>query len=495
MIMNEEKIAENLCSAYSKIKIDENFISKTKEKILLDDDIQYYINEPEKSSVDVDAISNIKQKFVIKPRFILNAIASVVIIAILLNVAFFKGVFNKNVIPIGPVANSSSVPMATQNNNDSKKTPAINTTLNSTGRIMAGDGSTILFSIIKSKDGGFVTVGHQGKSEGSYAIIKKFDNAGNIEWSKNYGGKGFDGFKSVIQTDDGGYIAVGSSIELKTFFNLDAVIYKIDGEGNIVWSKTLGDMDISNINIDVKRLTLNKIIQTVDKGFVIVGDLNNFKGAIMIKLNSSGNKIWEVIYNGSLGASFTSVKQSNDGGLLVIGGSSSIDGDFIDKESAGDFGIIVKFDSSGKKLWSKYSSFSFAYGSILQVSNGEILVCGMISDESANTLYATLTKYSNDGNKLWEKNYKESLGMVLSDIFKTDENSIIGVSDPYICKFDNNGNILWKNKYCEDKYGDENYIQVLSIIQSTEEGYVACGKGYADLRACIFFFDSNGKLK
>lgn len=443
----------------------------------------------------VDVTLDIKRKFISRPSFILNAVATIVIISILLNVTLFRGIFNKNpnVTDINFSPSNSILPKETPNYNE---TPVFKPTTNNIGKIIVGDSNTILYTIIKSRDGGFVTAGRQVKDKYSDAIIKKIDNTGSVEWTKSYGGNGLNEFRSIIQTDDGGYIAVGESEDINTHSSLNAIIYKTDGVGNIEWSKTLDEIDINNINIDVERLTLNKVIQTADKGFVIVGHCNNFNGAIMIKLNSSGSKIWEVIYNISYGAMLSSVLQLADGGLLAIGDSSSTDGDFIGKEGIDIIGVVVKFDCNGKKLWSQYSSYDFQFGSIVQISNGEILVSGNNVFKEHENIYGTLTKYSNDGNTIWEKNYKDNLGSIgAPDIFKTDENSIIGISYPFICKFDNNGNIIWKNKYCDYDIGSSNYIWVKSLVQSSEDSYICCGKGYGDGRACVFFFDKNGNIK
>jgi len=66
--------------------------------------------------ISVDINSYIKRRLVVKHRFILNAIASIVIIAILLNVACFNGVFKKNIVPISPVPSNTSLAIATPNN-------------------------------------------------------------------------------------------------------------------------------------------------------------------------------------------------------------------------------------------------------------------------------------------------------------------------------------------------------------------------------------------
>lgn len=451
IIVGFKKIIENMRSAYSKLKSKENF--------------------------------NIKHKLIFRPNTIFYAIASIVIIAILVNVGIFKDVFNKSVLPLGVLPSSSSLAITTPNN-DNKGTPIINPILNNMGKIVV-DSDTILKTIIKSKDGGFVTIGNKSKGSDAGAVIFKFDNHSKKEWSKSLANTG--AVQSFIQTEDGGYISIINS-------SSTPFIYKFDNNGNIEWSKTLDDGN------DIKIARLNKVIQTDDKNFIAVGHGNNntITGAVIIKFNNSGSIIWKVIGEASdtFSADFKSVIQADDSGLVVIGYSGLINSALTFKSTVYALSIIVKFDNNGNKLWSQYSSSSYGLGSIVQTDSGEFLVSGYLNDEVfKNFLHATLSKYSNNGSILWEKNYYESYGMDELSIFKTDENSIIGISHPFICKFDNNGNIIWINKYCDYDIMSNNYIWVKSLVQSSEDGYICCGKGYGDGRACIFFFDKNGKLR
>ena len=55
-------------------------------------------------------------------------------------------------------------------------------------------------------------------------------------WTRTYGGAANDGFRSVIKTLDGGFLAVGYTY---SFGDNDANVYavKTDAEGDLVWQK------------------------------------------------------------------------------------------------------------------------------------------------------------------------------------------------------------------------------------------------------------------
>jgi hypothetical protein len=57
--------------------------------------------------------------------------------------------------------------------------------------------------------------------------------------SKTYGGTGMDRFYSVIQTNDGGYLCTGNTQSFNLIYT-DVYVVKTDGNGNELWSKTIG---------------------------------------------------------------------------------------------------------------------------------------------------------------------------------------------------------------------------------------------------------------
>ncbi len=84
-------------------------------------------------------------------------------------------------------------------------------------------------------DGGYVLAGIQGDNFGMYDnneefLIQKRGTQGLLEWEKNYGWSKDDYLFDIVTTNDGGYLAVGTS-EVETNENLVAAI-KMDANGN-----------------------------------------------------------------------------------------------------------------------------------------------------------------------------------------------------------------------------------------------------------------------
>ena len=151
------------------------------------------------------------------------------------------------------------------------------------------DGGYVAVGYSYSPDGDLT--GNKGQND---FVIAKFDSSGNKQWIKNYGESGNDSFYSVQETSDGGYVAVGNSYSPDGDLTgnkggSDFVIAKFDSNGNKVWIKNYGESGSDN---------LRSVKETNDGGFVAVGysqssdgDLKNNKGLsdfVIAKFNSDG---------------------------------------------------------------------------------------------------------------------------------------------------------------------------------------------------------------
>ncbi len=146
-------------------------------------------------------------------------------------------------------------------------------------------GSDEFNSVCKTIEGGFVFAGTSGSfGAGSYdAYLVKTDSDGNVLWSKTFGGVGDDIAKDVIQTTDSGFVLVGYTNSFGAGGD-DVYLIKTNSHGELLWSKTYGQITDRDRGYSVK--------QAFDGGFIIVGeigDLSGFRYVYLIKTDSRGN--------------------------------------------------------------------------------------------------------------------------------------------------------------------------------------------------------------
>ncbi|MFN0216987.1 MAG: PQQ-binding-like beta-propeller repeat protein, partial [Saprospiraceae bacterium] len=102
--------------------------------------------------------------------------------------------------------------------------------------------------IEKVNDGGFLLVPYDNfNSAQADAMLAKIDGNGNLLWSYNYGGNASDRLMKAKQTADGGFIAVGDTRSNSANGNSDILIIKTDGNGGINGSCPKG-ADIKSAN-------------------------------------------------------------------------------------------------------------------------------------------------------------------------------------------------------------------------------------------------------
>ncbi|WP_431107903.1 hypothetical protein [Winogradskyella poriferorum] len=217
---------------------------------------------------------------------------------------------------------------------------------------------------------------------GDYWALK-LDISGNLEWSHYFGGNFTDTPYGVIQTNDNGYIVVGSSDSEDTDISsnigtYDFWVIKISQSGDLVWEKSFGGSQIDEARA---------IVKTNDGNYIIAGDtrssdndVSQNKGAAdlwFIKISPSGNLIWERTIGGSSFDVARAIKKSQNNGFLLSGSSRSSDMDVSENKGQND-AWVLKTDNNGNLLWETTvggSNIDFSYD-VVELINGSVIAVG-----------------------------------------------------------------------------------------------------------------------
>ena len=192
------------------------------------------------------------------------------------------------------------------------------------------------YSVQQINDGGYIVAGTTesfGAGNKDFWVLK-LDSAGDVEWERAYGGSGEDYAESIQQTHDGGFIVAGTTSSFGVA-GFDYWVLKLDSSGEIVWQKTYGGNGGDYAH---------SVQQTDDGGYVIAGSTGSFgAGKVdfwVLKLGTEGEVKWEKAYGGAEYDSAFSVDQASDGGYIVAGKTKSF--------GVGDFDFLVlKLTSTG----------------------------------------------------------------------------------------------------------------------------------------------------
>ncbi len=260
-------------------------------------------------------------------------------------------------------------------------------------------------SIIQTNDNGYLLTGvldvtasnGQGNSKllsskkhagGDYWAIK-LNASGEKQWSRFFGGSFTDTPYGVIQTEDNGYIIVGSSdsddVDIKgNKGSYDFWVIKISDTGNLVWEKSFGGSETDEARA---------ITKSSDGNYIIVGDtrsndldVSNNHGAAdlwVIKISPTGNLIWEKSFGGTSFDTGRSVTKTQDNGFIISGSSRSSDGDISNNNGQND-AWILKIDDNANLKWQKTvggSDIDFAHDAV-ELNDESVIVVGESNSEN-----------------------------------------------------------------------------------------------------------------
>ncbi len=322
--------------------------------------------------------------------------------------------------------------------------------------LIGGTGLEQAFAIQAVSDGGCVVAGMAFSNDDDLAnmnigqrdvFVFKLDAEGEIVWKHTYGGGGQDFGFALCETADGGWLVTGMTnsndvdFEGMALGGNDLFVVRLDVDGELVWTTVLGGTlndvgysvvtgsdgviaiagytesddgvfaGLNNGAADAFVITLNddgtlrstnvlggsgddvgrSIVATDEGDWVVVGSTTSNNGDFhnlakggddgwIIQLHDDGSIGWTSVF-GSTGNDFANhVQSAPDGGYVLTGAAGSDDGDWLNiyKGGAGDI-CVVKVDATGQLTWKRVvGGLGYEYGKALAVANdGQIGVTGL----------------------------------------------------------------------------------------------------------------------
>lgn len=299
-------------------------------------------------------------------------------------------------------------------------------------RLFGGQGYDQAESIKCTSDGGFIISGktYLKDNVNSDLWMIKTNRTGNIEWEKIFGGKLYDGGRSVIETSDHGFLSVGYS---KSFGsgNNDIFLIKTDSIGNIVINKTIGG-NYSDVGYSV--------IETSDSNILLTGYTSSFgiggKDLFLIKLKPNGDIIFNKTFGGKNDEIGRAILETSDNCYIILGSTTSWGNGWVDI-------WVLKTDNFGNELWNK------TYGNLY-------IDIGLSIKETVDNCFIIT-------------------GNSLAGVFSNSEICLIKINE--------NGNLIWEKLYCGD-FEDVGF----SVIQTEDEGYFISGYTSSFGMGCCDFY-------
>lgn len=282
----------------------------------------------------------------------------------------------------------------------------------------------------------------------STIFMRKYDQSGNILWTKNIGGNGNAEEGIGIAADSAGNIYITGSFKSNpvmfdniTLINAggkDVFIAKLDTSGIVIWAKKAGGTgndEGRDIALDANgNLFLTGSFKSAEITFdsiTLTNDSAGFDDIFIAKYDPSGNVLWAKSAGGISNDNAEGVSVDLNGNSFITGGFRSpiiiFGTDTLTRVASNSDFFITKFDSFGNVIWAKSDEGSISCGS---KSNG------IVTDPFGNVfITGTFCTPLNIGSS-----------------------SLIG--DIFIVKYDPFGNVIWANSAKTKQNANSNSIAI-----------------------------------
>lgn len=300
------------------------------------------------------------------------------------------------------------------------------------------------------------------------AFAAKFNAAGQCLWSTYYGGSNTDqGMSIALDTGRNVYltgftqstsgIATTGSHQDVHGGSTDAFLVKLSNSGSRLWATYYGGSGNENTKTSVSCDTSGNVylsgVTTSTSGIASSVAYQTAAGggndAFLAKFNSAGVRQWATYYGGS--GSDIPFQHTNDiyGNIYLTGFTASTSGiassgAYLSTAAGADDGFLVKFNSSGQRIWGTYFG-----GSLLDRS------FGVVCDDSTHVFMTGITRSTS--------------GIATSGAHLTTHAG--GTQDAYLCMFDSSGAIQWSTYYG----GAGNDVAGASITRGLLGAVYLCG--------------------
>ncbi len=336
-----------------------------------------------------------------------------------------------------------------------------------------------------------------------------------IQFQTTAGGIDIDKGQYVHPTYDGGYIMIGTTRSFPGSQQDNIWLVKFDQFGNIEWSRYNGDSFFEE----------GHCVQEYDEngngrpdGYVYTGSYSSHSSGdrdfYIVKTDLKGVPLWSRTFGGSSEETGYFVQQTSDGGFIASGKTRSFGLPFTAGSSI-IFGnmLILKVDANGDFEWASVISSSdtppdISY-EIRENSSGNFVLTGGIGGEhGAGDKDVVVCELASNGSLLWTRTYggagfdegmsireaRDNFGLPDGYIVAGSTESFgAGKSDVYLLRLNTNGTVRWNRVFggSDDDYGT-------SITQTSGGAFVAVGRtqsfGFGNYDVYAVKVDASGTL-
>lgn len=303
-------------------------------------------------------------------------------------------------------------------------------------------------------------------------LIVHVDTEGDVLFRTYLGGERLDEIESVIQCQNGDFIAVGRTDSYSANYSSTGYLWlvRLSNNGSILWENWYQD------------LFWGRSVAECQDGDIIVAGVDPH----LVHLDSNGSVIWSKSYEDWDLSSAEGVVECDNGGFAFTG--------WADTDQTGDYDYrawLVCTDSNGTLLWNHtYGEAPFNAGrSLIQCSDDGFAIVGRTGSRLYFPQSLWLVRTDENGALLWNTTYSNGKGESVVQCADggfgiagtATESGSYSSWDALFIRTDEDGNEQWRS-ICSGPNEDRGHSLVL-----TDSGqFVVAGWSILDYSVCAF---------
>lgn len=251
--------------------------------------------------------------------------------------------------------------------------------------------------IVPATSGGYAALGYKENTGGSVrngdCVVTRYTADGNVRWCKTFGTDSLDSPTDIKPTADGGFVVCGYTYNTNAIGEADGFVVKLDSLGALEWANQFGGPTYEEF-LAIGVLANNG-------GYMIAGlrDVGASTFAQALRIDLSGDEVWNQTFTKSSNNVFNGVVPTNDGGAIFTG------------YSAPNFNfdaVACKVAADGTLAWfNQYNRPGVQLGiHASPTADGGFVMCGFgTSANSANGTDGWVMKCGPNGAYQWGNSY------------------------------------------------------------------------------------------
>lgn len=231
--------------------------------------------------------------------------------------------------------------------------------------VLDDDGYTFIFGSSNStQNSGNKTASLYGAAMNADLWLIKLDQSGSLLWDKSYGGTGFETPVTLIDGNECLYLVSFSSSDVSgnrtasqksTINSVDIWVVKVDLSGNIIWDKSFGGNDgesaLDAVMTSDGNIVLAGSSNSSNSGDVSSENIYSTTDPWLLKIDTMGNILWQKRYPTINQAQINTIIEDDEGQLIMAISTDTPNDALKQVDIHGDYDIwLLKMDDSGELL-------------------------------------------------------------------------------------------------------------------------------------------------